>query len=397
MPNVPVRNVPVRKVTVIGGGLGGLVSAIACAEAGAQVELFEAHRRLGGRARSTERPYVANEGPHVFYSDGPHWSWLTSRKLVTPYARVPLADGLRLRFRHRYALRRMPPAALLPAMTARSVRAPVDLDFTTWATSRFGAESARLASRLIGVATFDADPGRLSAAFVWERVLRLTRPAYPAARYVLGGWQAVVDRLAAHARDLGVRIETGARVEELPTSGPVIVATSLPAARLLLGAGEESLHWESGRTVLLDLGIRRRRGDAFLVFDLDEAGFLERYTGPDPSLAPPGHSLVQAQMPLRDGESKATGLARLQAMVDLAVPGRRERTTWQQSAVAAGRTGALDLPGTTWRDRPAIDRGDGVYLVGDQVAAPGLLSEVTLASARQAAHLAVGAPAPAYA
>ena len=101
-------------------------------------------------------------------------------------------------------------------------------------------------------------------------------------------------------------------------------------------------------------------------------------------------------MPLRHGESKAAGLARLQAMVDLAVPGWRERTTWQQSAVAAGRTGALDLPGTTWRDRPAIDRGDGVYLVGDQVAAPGLLSEVTLASARQAAHLAVGAPAPAY-
>ncbi len=49
--------------------------------------------------------------------------------------------------------------------------------------------------------------------------------------------------------------------------------------------------------------------------------------------------------------------------------------------MADGRTGAVDLPGTSWRDRPAVDRGDGVYLVGDQVAAPGLLAEVSFNSA----------------
>lgn len=48
-------------------------------------------------------------------------------------------------------------------------------------------------------------------------------------------------------------------------------------------------------------------------------------------------------------------------------------------------TGAVDLPGTTWRDRPAIDRGNGIFLAGDQVAAPGLLSEVAFASASRAA------------
>ena len=45
-----------------------------------------------------------------------------------------------------------------------------------------------------------------------------------------------------------------------------------------------------------------------------------------------------------------------------------------------GRTGPLDHPGKTWRDRPAVDRGDGVFLAGDMVAAPGLLSEVSWAS-----------------
>ena len=47
----------------------------------------------------------------------------------------------------------------------------------------------------------------------------------------------------------------------------------------------------------------------------------------------------------------------------------------------SGRSGALDLPGTTWRDRPAVDRGDGIFLCGDQVAADGCLSEVSFASA----------------
>ena len=54
-----------------------------------------------------------------------------------------------------------------------------------------------------------------------------------------------------------------------------------------------------------------------------------------------------------------------------------------------GRSGALDLPGSTWRDRPAIDRGDGVFLCGDQVAADGCLAEVSFASAIDAGARAV--------
>lgn len=66
---------------------------------------------------------------------------------------------------------------------------------------------------------------------------------------------AGVRSLAAHARNLDVRIETGARVSRLPTA-PVIVATSQDAAATLLGTSLP--HVESGRTVLLDLA---RAGD----------------------------------------------------------------------------------------------------------------------------------------
>lgn len=369
-------------ISVVGGGLAGLVAAIACAEAGAKVTVHEAHRTLGGRARSSEAPHIANDGPHVFYSDGPMWTWLVERGLTGNAAKLGIAELAGARFRWDGRLHRRTPKGVLAALTKRKLTAPVDRDFRGWAAESFGdAVAARLCNAL-GVVAFDHDPGRLSAAFAWERLLRVTAPRFPSPRYVAGGWQGVVDRLAARARELGVHLEVGSRVTEIPST-PTIVAVELESARVLLG--DESLRWESGRTAMLDLGLRRRGGDAFLISDLDEAGFLERYTGPDPALAPAGESLVQAQMPLRPGESKADGLTRLERLYDLGFPGWRERQTWRRDGIAGGRTGALDLPGFAWRDRPAIARGGGVFLAGDKVAAPGLLGEVAFSSALKAA------------
>ena len=76
-------------------------------------------------------------------------------------------------------------------------------------------------------------------------------------------------------------------------------------------------------------------------------------------------------------------------MLDRSFEGWRERVTWRRRQVMDGRSGALDLPGSTWHDRPAVDRGDGVLLCGDQVAAPGCLAEVSIASAIEAGTLAV--------
>ncbi|MCZ0980599.1 hypothetical protein O1L60_20945 [Streptomyces diastatochromogenes] len=212
----------------------------------------------------------------------------------------------------------------------------------------------------------------------------------PEAHYVRGGWGELIGRMATRARELGVRIETSSRVDALPLGGgPVIVATALPAAARLLG--DPSLTWESGRTVLFDLALRTRKGDPFVVSDLDAPGWVERFTAQDPSLAPAGQQLVQAQLPIGPGASKADGVAHGERLLDLGFPGWRERTVWRRESVSQGRTGAVDLPGTTWRDRPAVDRGDGVYLVGDQVAAPGVLSEVSFTSAVEAVSLALRA------
>src|SRR5436309_8916113 len=81
-------------VTVVGGGIGGLIAAIECARAGAHVVLHEAGRELGGRGRSLDGPYKANHGPHALYTDGPLPKWLEANDALPPLAR-PRVSGAR--------------------------------------------------------------------------------------------------------------------------------------------------------------------------------------------------------------------------------------------------------------------------------------------------------------
>ncbi|HZE03608.1 MAG TPA: FAD-dependent oxidoreductase [Solirubrobacteraceae bacterium] len=372
------------EITVIGGGVAGLTAAITGAEGGARVTLYEAHERLGGRALSTDGPYKANLGPHAIYQGGVLWEWLTARELMPPVAR-PLLTGVRFHFDG--AIHRTPPLSIIPrGLRLRGRRAPVDQDFRSWVTDHSDRLTADMLASLAGVYTFHHDPGELSAAFVWERTQRLLFSAKPPARFVIGGWGMLIRSLERHARALGVQIVTGERVDALP-AGPVIVALELADARRLLG--DDELQWPSGRTVCLDLGLRERRGDPWIVSDLENAGWIERYSAQDASLAPAGEQLVQGQMPIRPAETADAAAARLEALLDAAFDGWRERVTWRRRQIMDGRSGAIDPPGTSWRDRPAIDRSNGVYLCGDQAAAPGCLAEVAFASAIEAGSLAL--------
>lgn len=374
------------QITVVGGGLAGLTAAIACAEGGARVRLLEAHDTLGGRARSAEGDYKANLGPHALYSDGAMWHWLSERGLLPNHVRPPLAGA---RFRWQGAVHRTPPLGTLPAvLRLRGRQAPVDGDFRTWVAEHADERIAAMLSAMAGVYTFFHDPGELSAAFVWERTVRLflsTPPPSTIVRYAAGGWGGMVQPLQRRLDELGVEVQTGHRVREL-SPAPVILATELHQAGELLG---ESLSWPSGNTVCLDVGVSRRRGDPWIVSDLDESGWIGRYSSSDRAIAPAGHELIQAQMPIRPGESSDQAGARLERFIDQSVDGWRERETWRRRQVMDARSGALDPPGATWRDRPAVDRGDGVFLAGDMVAAPGLLAEVSWASGLEAARLAL--------
>src|SRR5437763_1782692 len=82
------------------------------------------------------------------------------------------------------------------------------------------------------------------------------------------------------------------------------------AARPLLR--DDSVRWTGTRTMLLDVGPLADRRDPSIVSDLDEAGWIERFSAQDPSLAPSGHSLLQAQLGARDSEDLDAALARIE-------------------------------------------------------------------------------------
>ena len=359
-------------LTIVGAGITGLTAAIEAAERGRRVTVVETHSRPGGRGRSLPAPFRANTGPHAVYVDGPWWAWLECHGLTPPVVAAPRRPTL-VRTAGRYGPR---PAELDRAIAALPADAPARESFRAWLLRHVDARTAEAIVGLSFIFTFDHDPGRLSAAFVNER---LRRARAGGARYVTGGWSTLVDLLAERAAGLGVRIRTKTPMATLP-AGPTIVATGLTAARRL--TGDDSLTWPGTRTATFDLGLRAGDGpDWFRVMDLDDRIYLARYSLADGTLAPSGHELVQVAAACAPHERKADAECRVQRLLDETWPGWRAAVVWHRGAVRTECTGAIDLPGTTWRDRPAVGRGDSLAVATDQSAAPGLLAEVGIAAA----------------
>lgn len=174
--------------------------------------------------------------------------------------------------------RQFPPLGLLRSLAkVRRRSAPVDRSFQDWAADQVGDDHACALSSFMGVATFDHDPGRFSARFVQERLVRATAPI-PTVRYIPGGWGTLSGRLGSHARSLGVRIELGATVDAVP-DGPTILALPIERAAELLD--DASLVPSGTRTALLDLGLEGK-APPLLAPDFDEPGWIETYSLPDP-------------------------------------------------------------------------------------------------------------------
>jgi hypothetical protein len=141
------------------------------------------------------------------------------------------------------------------------------------------------------------------------------------------------------------------------------------------------LAWPGSQVVVADVAVERRRGDTYVLFDFDEGGLAVAYTYPDQSLAPSREHLIQAQIGVRPGEDRESAVERIERLLDVGFHGWRERVTWRRDLSLVDQTGAVDPPGSSWRHRPAVDRGDGLYVVSDKSRAPGLLSEVSVNAA----------------
>jgi phytoene dehydrogenase-like protein len=275
-----------------------------------------------------------------------------------------------------------------------------DVSAAEWLRRSLRSERAREgAAALVRVTTFVADQESLSAEVA---ATQLKIGLLPGVRYLSGGWQSLVDALAGKAEGAGATLRTRAAVrglerapggwrlsldgETVEAETVVLAAGGPEGAAKLLGGDAPAAPGPPAELSVLDLGLRRlpRRSRRFAL-GVDKPTYLSRHS-------PPGHPdgvlLTLASYAREPREA-------LEELADEVQPGWREQATLERflprmvavSAIATAAGGGL-------AGRPAVDRGQGLYLAGDWVGGEGWLVDAALASGAAAAAAAIRSRVP---
>lgn len=391
-----------QKAIVIGGGPAGLVAAARLAEGGVETVLLEAASSLGGRAASEWREgFFLNQGPHALYAGGPAMRELRALGIepewwnpTSPHSVLVRGGRVRRSPGGSFGLMR-----LLGPILRGSPGDLAGLSAAEWLRGSLRSERARAAgAALVRVTTFVADQEALSAD-VAATQLRLG--LFPGVRYLEGGWQSLVDALAAKAEGAGAALRTRAAArllhaeaggwtvgldEETLHADLLVVAVGDPeAAAKLLGEKAPAAPGPAAEVSVLDLGLRRlpRRTRRFAL-GIDQPAYLSRHSPPDRR----DGALLSLASYAREPRP------RLEELADLVQPGWREQLVFDRflprmvpvTAIATAAGGGL-------AGRPAVERGDGLYLAGDWIGPEGWLVDAAIASGAAAAASALRRPA----
>jgi len=395
---------------VVGGGLAGLTAAAYLGRAGKKTLVLEKSSELGGRGATRQTDgFCFNVGPHALYAAGAGVSVLAElgvgfrgakpdagggyaifrgKKQTMPGGFVSLlSTGLfgvadKIEFaRLLTGVARTDPAP----WESRTVREWVNATVTRSRVRQFLTALVRLTSY------GNADDTMSAGAAIRQVKQAVTASVY----YLDGGWQSLVDGLAAAATERGVTIRTGVKVERLlidaavagvvTTEGErigadaVVLTTPPSVASVLAGEAARSLAGFARaaiplRAACLDLALSRLPvPSARFALGIDAPLYFSVHSAVA-KLAPEGGALIHAAKYLAPGDTAENGVrAELEALVDLLQPGWRDavasaRFLPKMTVVEAAPTAALGgLAG-----RPAV---------GEE----GLLADASFASARRAA------------
>ncbi|MFL5873675.1 MAG: phytoene desaturase family protein [Solirubrobacterales bacterium] len=384
----------IGKAVVIGGGPAGLIAASRLAAGGIETVLLEAGSHFGGRAASEERGgFILNQGPHAFYAGGPAMRELRASGIELDWWNPTSAASV---FPRQGKVKRTPGGSGQLGRWFLGMRRtrPEDLAGISageWLRQSLPSERGRAsAAALIRVTTFVADQESLSADVA---AIQLKLGLLPGVRYLRGGWQSLVDALAANADQAGATLRTRAAVrglerdsdgwrvaldgETLRANAVVVAAGGPEAVARLLGKRAPAAPGPPAELSVLDLGLRSlpRRSRRFAL-GVDKPTYLSRHSPPD------HRDGVLLTLASYSREPRAA----LEEMADAVQPGWRQQATLERFlprmvAVSATPTpGGGGLPG-----RPGVDRGEGLYLAGDWVGPEGWLVDGALASGAAAA------------
>jgi phytoene dehydrogenase-like protein len=288
------------------------------------------------------------------------------------------------------------------------------LSVADWLHSEIRRPDVReLLSAFIRVATYAHDAERQSAG---AALAQLQRAAGTGVVYLDGGWQTLVDGLRQVAEAAGAVVADRSGVAELErcteapfrlrltgggwvTARSVVVATSPAEAAALLGSlAPETRGWRAAavpvRVAALDLALRRLpRPAATFALGIDQPLYASVHTAAA-RLAPEGGAVLHVARYLGacpDPDTMAVE-AQLVELAELLQPGWQEEVvarrflpdlTVSHALVRADRGGLVGRPG------PRVPSLAGVFVAGDWVGPQGMLADAAVASAREAARLAI--------
>jgi phytoene dehydrogenase-like protein len=421
------------RVVVVGGGIAGLAASAFAARAGARVTLCERMSETGGRARTrVDQGFAFNMGPHALYLSGAAMPAL--RELgIDPAGNSPAASGgLAYRAGKLHAL----PGGAMSLLTTSLLGPTEKLEFGRLLTklpridaaaetgvtlAEFLAREVRsprvreLVLAVVRVTSYSNAPDQVSAGAALEQlVLGLGEGV----RYLDGGWQRMVDAVEGVAREAGVTLRGGVRVERIAHDGAVRAVElaggetlAADAVILALGPAEASALVDGGkhpfftralascipvRAACLDLGLARLPNPKrIFALGIDRPLYFSVHSA-TAKLAPDGAALIQLARYLAPGEEppREEVEAELERMLDVVQPGWRAHVVTRR--LMRELTVTHDLPqaargGLAGRTPGQVTGIANLWLAGDWVGPTGMLVDAAFASARTAARAAASA------
>jgi phytoene dehydrogenase-like protein len=413
-------------VTVVGGGIAGLVAASFASKGGADVLLLEAFPDFGGRARTrTVSGYHFNQGPHALYRGGfldsalrdlgvavsgnvPNLAtgfFVSDNRLhLAPFSAVGLAGTTLLsgaekiemvslfrRLRHRSTA--IPPGAssmeaLLTLSQSPNVRAVL-------------AAMLRLTSYVHAPETADGQ------ALLDQLHGGLARSVL----YLDGGWGTIIEGLRSASIELGVCLRSNSRValverglewrvtladgSTVETRSVILAVNPEQVGTLYPAVGQLQYVTDAvcAKVACLDLGLARLpRPEILFALGVDRPLYFSVHSAAA-RLAPEGAALVHLLRYLEPGE-KSTGhqlVAELEELMDLTQPGWRHFEQTRQFLPAMPVISSIPLAakgGMNARPPITVPNAEGLFISGDWVGSVGLLADAAAASARSAGEAA---------